>query len=218
MNGEEKVSDDEGKTYFTVYPGASSYSFQKISYRPEEGIMDVKSDTLLQFLLTRTHANVKISLREGNTPVNNVMVRIGEDSLLSNSMGLAKFLQLPISLSYHFTAHKKAYLFKEGDFQLSTDTTIVVSMEKLPSAVSSTSAGTSIRIWPNPTSGLLYIELPVRDPMKVQILDLKGVVIRETMTSGTEELRLNLSPLPEGLYTLYISGDQGTFRKLILKL
>jgi len=217
MNEEEEVTDDEGKAYFTAYPGASSYSFQKISYRPEEGILDVQSDTLLQFLLIRTHADVKIRLKEGTTPVNNAEVKIGDDSQLSSALGLAKFLQLPVDQAYHFSVSKEAYIFKEGDFQLSTDTTIEVTMEKLSTAAEPHLEGTGIRIWPNPTSDVLHIDLPVLEKVKIQILDLNGVVIREHHTAGTED-RLNLSTLPGGIYTLYISVEQGAFSFPILKL
>jgi len=211
-----EVTDNEGKAYFTTFAGANSFSFQKISYRPEEGSLDVQSDTLIQFLLTRTHGDVKIRLKEGNTPVNNAEVKIGDDSLLSSSLGLAKFLQLPIDQAYHFSVSKEAYVFKEGDFLLTTDTTIDVSMEKISSAVYPNTEESDIRIWPNPTSGILYIELQSQDKMKVQILDLSGAVIMERITGGTEA-RLNISSLPEGIYTLYITGDRHVFRKLIMK-
>lgn len=217
LNEEEQVSDDEGKACFMVYPGASSYSFRKISYRPEEGILDVRSDTLLQFLLTRTHADVKISLREGTTPVNNAEVKLGDDSRLSSALGLAKFLQLPVDQSYHYSISKEAYVFQEGDFQLTTDTTIDVSMEKLQVTAASPSEEGDIRMWPNPISDFLYVDLPAREMIKLQILDLNGSVLKEYATSETE-FRLSLSDLHEGAYTLCITGAQSAYRKLILKL
>ncbi|MEN8228491.1 MAG: T9SS type A sorting domain-containing protein [Bacteroidota bacterium] len=217
LNDEVEVSDNEGKAYFTTFAGANSYSFQKISYRPVEGILDVQSDTLVQFLLTRTHADVKIRLKEGNTPVNNAEVKIGDAALLSNSLGLAKFLQLPVDQACHYSVSKEAYVFKEGDFLLSTDTTIDVSMEKLSSSAFTRQGGTDIRIWPNPTSGLIYMDLPVETNMKVRILDLNGALIREHMIRGTES-RLDISTLPGGIYILCIPGNEDNFRKLIVKL
>lgn len=177
----------------------------------------MQSDTLLQFLLTRTHADVKIRLKEGNSPVNNAEVQIGDESVITSSLGLAKFLQLPVDQSYHYSVSKEAYVFKEGDFLLSTDTTIDVSMEKLASGTSAFLAGTDIRLWPNPTTGLIYMEHPEPDPGIVQILDLNGAVLCDFILKGRES-RLDISSLPGGVYILSIPGNGGSFRKLITKL
>ena len=100
---------------------------------------------MIQFLLSRTHADVKIRLKEGTTPVNNVMVKLGEDSLLSSSLGLAKFLQLPIGQTYSYIATRENYVTKEGDFYLLTDTTIDVSMQLTSSVGFEIRSGDDIR-------------------------------------------------------------------------
>jgi hypothetical protein len=217
LNEEKEVSDNDGKAYFNTYAGENTYHFQKISYQPEEGSLDVQSDTLVQFLLTRTHADVKIRLKEGTTPVNNAEVKIGEVSLISTSLGLAKFLQLPVDQNYQYSITKEAYVPREGNFLLVSDTTIDVSMEKLSSAAAFLREEAEIQVWPNPTSGILKLICPARDQMNAQILDLNGCVLREFMLEAAE-VSLDISRLPAGMYILSVPGEEGNSRLLISKL
>jgi hypothetical protein len=217
LNDEEKVSDTEGKASFTTFAGANTYSFQKISYRYEEGSLDIRSDTLISFLLVRTHADVKIRLRDGNTPVNNAEVKIGDDAMLSSSLGQAKFLQLPVGQTYHYSVSKEAYVFKEGNFLLSSDTTIDVGMEKLSSGATADATDSNIHLWPNPTSGQIYLHHPDLSNAKLQILDLQGVLIRQQVLEG-RETRMDMSVLPPGMYILSIPKKGSCFRQLVTKL
>lgn len=177
----------------------------------------MQSDTLVQILLTRTHADVKIRLREGITPVNYAEVKIGEVSLVSNSLGLAKFLQLPVDQNYHYSITKEAYVAREGTFLLASDTTIDVSMEKLSSGLSDRQSGTDIHIWPNPTSGLMNLRYPMRPRVMAQVMDLNGLVVLEFMVEEGES-HMDISMLPGGMYILHIPGKEGSSRLLISKL
>ena len=65
-----------------------------------------------------------------------------------------------------------------------------------------------VRIWPNPTSGLLFIERPVGSPWQAYLYNLQGQLVRTWELS--EPLSVcDLSDLPAGLYRLHGVGPQG---------
>jgi hypothetical protein len=65
------------------------------------------------------------------------------------------------------------------------------------------------RLYPNPTSGLLYIELPALMQCKsVRILNVMGQEVAQS---------LNLSALANGLYLVELHTNQGTFTSKVVK-
>ncbi len=214
VNDAVEVSDSEGMATFTSHSGPATYSLEKSSYNTISGVLEIKKDTLARFLLERSHADVKFRLREGSTPVNKVWVKVEEDSVLSDGLGLAKFLQLPIQAEYNYSTYRESYHSHSGAFYLTADTTIDLEMEKLSSAIEIKGREGSIRIWPNPTSGSLQIELADEQSTLLSIHDAHGKKIMETLVSGPLH-RIDLGHLPPGLYSLSVQGGPGS---LILKL
>lgn len=72
-----------------------------------------------------------------------------------------------------------------------------------------------VKIYPNPTNGILYIELPKVDISKVEIFSITGQLVKDThLQNGT----LNLEHLESGLYFLKIFSNGHYFvKKVTLK-
>ncbi|MDX2430223.1 MAG: glycosyl hydrolase, partial [Bacteroides sp.] len=214
LNENVDVTDNEGKVSFDTYTGTASYNIEKSAYKPVSGTVLIKNDTTLLFLLERSHADVKIRLREGSTPVNNVWVRLEGDSILSDGLGLAKFLQLPVRQEYNYSTFREGYVDQSGLLYLRTDTTIDVAMEKLSSAVEIMGSNESFKIWPNPTTGTLHFEMTGVELSVLSIYDARGAKVLETKASGNSET-IELDKLPSGMYTVKLEGAPPS---LIIKL
>ena len=74
-----------------------------------------------------------------------------------------------------------------------------------------------ITIYPNPCKGDLYIEIGVKDqsPLKIQIYDLKGIVLLEKIGNKKLEL-LSLQSLEPGVYFIRLNGHRGTYTELLI--
>ncbi len=66
----------------------------------------------------------------------------------------------------------------------------------------------SIRIFPNPTSGTVTVELADDKPLPYQLFNLHGQFMAEGMTYG-QEMTLDLGEYPVGLYVLQVNGRGG---------
>lgn len=78
-----------------------------------------------------------------------------------------------------------------------------------------------VRIFPNPTKDLLFIEYSDDSPVQIILSNINGqIVYQETLKSnsfGSEQVQLNLNFLPKGLYLLkLVSTDRFHIGKIIL--
>jgi hypothetical protein len=74
-----------------------------------------------------------------------------------------------------------------------------------------------IKIYPNPTKGLLRVQIPSPDlgQVTIHIFNLKGALLRKTRVTD-ENTEVNLSDQPSGMYVLRIAiGDQTSEWKII---
>jgi hypothetical protein len=73
-----------------------------------------------------------------------------------------------------------------------------------------------LEIYPNPTSGDLFVEYFIDDISKanVQLFDIKGSLLSEVAISYDNDLiRLDLSDLPGGMYVLTINSEDGFLQR-----
>ena len=178
------------------------------------GLVDIKKDTMIPILMERSHADVKFRLKEGSTPVNKVWVKVDEDSLLSDALGIAKFLQLAVHTEYAYSTFREGYLNHSGAFYLTTDTTIDLAMEKLPTGIGSRGSENLFKIWPNPTGGMLQLELNGQAEALVSIYDARGIKVLESRVSDPVS-KIDMGSLPAGLYSISVDGSSAD---MVLKL
>jgi PKD repeat protein len=73
-----------------------------------------------------------------------------------------------------------------------------------------------MNIFPNPSTGEVFIEMQVFGKFKVQVHNLLGVLVYETVITGST--LLNLSDLDSGFYTINIGDGEVSFtKKLTIK-
>lgn len=77
----------------------------------------------------------------------------------------------------------------------------------LPSSVAAVLAPAP-RIYPNPTNGEVYLELPTADNYQIELLDLTGRTLRQWQG---QPQRLSLEELPSAWYLLRIQSEQGVW-------
>lgn len=71
-----------------------------------------------------------------------------------------------------------------------------------------------IRLYPNPTSGMVSIN-HLEDVHTIAVIDQLGREIMKVHTTTSAQTDLNLSELNEGMYFIVISGDETTTKQLI---
>jgi hypothetical protein len=67
-------------------------------------------------------------------------------------------------------------------------------------------------IYPNPTNGLVYIDIPNQAIQSIKVYDLQGQLIKETIESP-----INLSNYANGTYFIKVQAKQGIYSYKIIK-
>ncbi len=72
-----------------------------------------------------------------------------------------------------------------------------------------------IRLFPNPTSGMLFIENKNNTPIKLEIYDLPGKLILKPEINASN---IDISKIPAGMYVVKIYTPIGSYSKRVIKL
>ena len=74
-----------------------------------------------------------------------------------------------------------------------------------------------LSVFPNPTTGLLQVNLPEGKTMEsVRVMDMSGKCVQSIkLNDATSTLELNLGDLPKGLYVLQARGESQVFVKQV---
>jgi len=217
LGAETEVTDANGEAFFTVYEGSYDYLINKSSYLEETGTITIHSDTTVNFYLTQVMAYVKFWLTEGSAPVNDAMVRINGDSLITTTLGLAHFRQLPLSLNYTYFITKPGYYDETGELYLTADTSLYIIMEPWSASTEEFPDNKSIHIWPNPVRDFLYCTVPdVCSEQTVRITDLVGTEVYNQRIDNIS-FSIDVNDFAPGIYLLRLYSSKMQISRIFVK-
>jgi hypothetical protein len=105
-----------------------------------------------------------------------------------------------------------------GTFELSGDTTVVLKMIPYSTSVTESKGLNKIRLWPNPASTHINIELPDDcTDCTAQILNMQGALMKTFECSNGNKLELQINDIPSGLLLLKITGQNIQTNQVFLK-
>ncbi|MBW6537370.1 MAG: hypothetical protein K0B11_20345 [Mariniphaga sp.] len=219
FNGINGVTNSFGEAYFQAYHGEFPFSVNKTSYQNLDGLLTVESDTVFIFYLTRTSATLKFRLREGTTPVNNATVILNSDTLVSTSLGLTTFRELPVEEYYDYLIFKGGYEDLTGSLILEKDTTIELQMQPYTTSLSDVPTENKVKIWPNPAKDFLYVSTSNDSSLenRIRIAGLKGSSLKIITYTGNF-FKIDLSDLNPGIYNFEIQTDGWFENRLFIKI
>lgn len=217
LGSETVVTDVNGEAFFNVYEGSYDYLINKTSYLEETGTISIHTDTTINFYLTQVMAFVKFWLKEGNAPIDNAIVRINGDSLITTALGLAHFRQLPLSVNYFYLITKPGYYDETGELYLTGDTSLNIIMEPWSASTGEFPDDKSIHIWPNPVRDFLYCKVPdVCFDQTIRITDLVGTEVYNQRIDNIS-FSIDVKDFAPGIYLLRLNSSKMQISRIFVK-
>ncbi len=96
-----------------------------------------------------------------------------------------------------------------------TDSPNVVYLDNCVTSVKD-NISQSIKVYPNPTTGLFYVECPEKQNIKMEVNNLIGeCIVQKKLNNNKNEM--DFSILPTGMYIIKITGADWSVQKKIIK-
>lgn len=74
----------------------------------------------------------------------------------------------------------------------------------------------TFNVYPNPTSGILFVDLADKIGESVKVIGIDGKVVVQEMLGGKSSIRMDLAGLPAGIYLVNVRTNENEFFKKIL--
>jgi hypothetical protein len=148
-------------------------------------------------------------INEASEPIEGASVTLNGNTVLTDLTGLALFDRYPEG-SYTYTITMENYLSKE-ETALDVNTSDVMEVVTLIAAntgIKETSAET-VKLYPNPTSGILNITLPANNGTEatIRITNIIGSdILNNKVVNGSGQVKLDVSGFDTGIYFVTVKG------------
>lgn len=110
-----------------------------------------------------------------------------------------------------------AHLYMPGDTAMvSGNTTFYARWQDTSKADIVQVEENEVRLWPNPTSDAVSVELPTEGAYRVYVIDAVGRVRKSVIFEGTKS-QIDLSELPAGLYFVRVNTAEQVYNRRIIK-
>jgi hypothetical protein len=217
VNREEFLSNYFGNSIFKVPEGDYQVTIQHEKYSGIQDSVTVTNDTTFYYQLSPAFSDIKFRLNENTTPVNEAVVEIDGNAIISNSIGISKFYNFPAFTQYTYSVEKEAYKILTGSFFLVNDTTIELQLEKVSTNFDILNIK-QLSVWPNPFTSKLFTENPLDKKLLIGIFDSTGKIIDHFSLEPKEKKTWPANNLSAGSYYISVLSEKETlFYKLIKK-
>lgn len=211
FNGVTLFADETGLASFERYPlGTYTYSVSN------PGFISLENQTLevmaqvekIMVTLKQFTYSVTFKVTSGTNVLEGANVTFHGTESTTDSEGLATFSNLPAG-TYEYTITKTGYMDETGNITIA-DGDVVKNVDLLNiSGLDETSAKTA-QLFPNPTSGNLFVSLPENSgkEITIRITNLIGTVLLENKAaSSSNQIKLDLSGYDNGVYFVKLIGN-----------
>lgn len=221
LGGVTLLTDETGLASFgRVQLGTYTYSITKSGYTSIiNQSMDVTAQVeTKQISLIPALYSITFTISGNGYPVSGAKVRLSRTEYVSDAEGLVTFSNLPMGL-YGYTISKAGYRDETGIIEITEGDVVQIVTMILITKLNPISDNI-LKVFPNPTSGYLFISLPnlSKGEVWVEITDCKGRVILHKMMEYDEgQIKLDVSKINTGTYFLSISGNTITAVYKVIK-
>lgn len=212
FGGETILCDHNGEAVIRLIPGFYDLTISETRYQDSTVNVMVENDESHVFYLKQKLADATFRVRYNGAGLAGVNITIAGDTLETSAAGIASAEDLLTDSAYSLMASKELYAAVHSTLVVYADTIVVIHMQTATSSIAA--RNDQIRIYPNPTSGLLHLEGIVA-PEKFLITDAGGRVLYTTQ-SGDRATDIDLGHLGPGVYLLKLSSSGSVYRIMLL--
>lgn len=203
-------TSEDGLSVFTLENGIYSYTVSKHGYDTVKGsdLTIEDNDTLIIIHLQKTKYPVLFVVQHNNLPVAGAEIIIDTLKVFTDNQGHALFT-LP-SGEYTYSIRKNGYQSLDSVILQVKDSALTLHVS-LSDGATLPLTGVSLSAYPVPSAGGLITLAgeSIQPGTLIEIYNSSGTTVYVALCSDAEQIRLNLSHLPAGIYFVRIINETG---------
>lgn len=130
IGSQTETTGQDGRAVFAMNAGTRTGKFRKANFSELNREFVIDSDAEFEVDMTRTHAEVKFRLKNGQQPVVGAAVTLSGETLTSNPVGTVLFPSVIIGEDQPYSITSENYFTLDGTINIASDTTIELQMNK----------------------------------------------------------------------------------------
>jgi len=204
FNGTQATTDASGTAVFDGLAPATglTYTVSADGYNELNGTVDI-IDASLDITLTLSEVAyiITFNVSDGTNPIEGATVVFNESTISTSVDGTAIFGEVKPATGLAYTVSKEGYENNSGSVDVDSDKQVDVVL--LPVTGLSNSTTGQVSVYPNPSSGVIYID-NVKENSSYRILDMNGRIVVSGITGGSKISH----QLDSGCYILLTDGNE----------
>lgn len=211
ISGTTVVTDESGLALFDRYPaGSYTYSVTMENFNSvAETALEVNTEDVMVIVpMVKSIFMVTIHVMSGSAALEGATVTLDGVTVTSDANGDALFTGLAAD-TYSYAVSKEVYTTATGELTL-TDADVTRDVEILSTVGISKASTKTIKLYPNPTSGNLNIDLPENNDkdLTIRVTNIIGSILLENkVVKSSSQIKLDLSGFDNGIYFVNVKGN-----------
>lgn len=218
------VSNTNGYAVFSnVLEGNYSYEIMADGYQPVESEIYVAKDEMITIYLNPIYTVTFEVLDQQNQALEGIEVTFNDVTTSTGSDGFAIFSNVSGG-NYSYQINAEGYQVVDSEIIISKDEVITINL--IPLGVNLSDLNGRVRVWPNPFTNFLDIEVDLEKNtnLKIEIFSSIGSKVKTIANAryiaGSHGFRWIVgskeSTIARGLYILKITTDEGVTSKRVI--
>jgi hypothetical protein len=212
LSGNTIVTDNTGLALFDRYSaGSYTYTITKEGYKSVEATSLDVNTTDVQKIVTMEPLvyNITFNVTSGIEILEGAVVTIDGVSVNTDASGKAVFAAMPAG-TYSYTVTKAGTYKDASGSIIVTNADVTENVDLINTTGIGEVSAKTVKLYPNPTSGILNINLPVNNGTEatIRVTNILGSVILENkVVNGLSQVKLDVSGFENGIYFVTVKGS-----------
>jgi hypothetical protein len=212
LNGITVLTDNTGLALFDRYAaGSYTYTITKDGYNNVAATSLDVNTTDVQKIVTMEPLvyNVTFNVMSGTEILVGAVVTINGVEVITDASGNALFTAMPAG-TYSYTVTKSGTYKDANGSVIVTNADVTENVDLINTTGIHQVSAQTVKLYPNPTSGVLNINLPVNNGTHatIRVTNILGSVILENkVVNGSSQVKLDVSAFENGIYFVTVKGS-----------
>jgi len=219
FNNSELFTNENGEAVFNniVKTEKMPYKLTLDGYEAIEDSITVDSDEVEDLNMNFIGYNVQFVVKNGQSKISDATISFNSEEKTTDSNGEAWFSHVLPASQITYSISREGFNTQSGEIEIISESK-TINVELSVTTDITEFVISDLKIYPNPSNGLLHLEFLDSDDYSIIIYDISGSVVYENNVNGGKHV-VDLSSKAKGIYFVSVKavGQKVMSKKILVK-